>query len=78
MYLAVKTCQSIHQSIPLTYLYLLQDYRILEDKYQLQNQYLQELKDQMLLSEEDSPKSFERRVLRSTTRLRNQKENVDP
>lgn len=71
---------SIHLHLPTlsTYVYLLQDYRVLEDKYQLQNQYIQELKDQMLLSEEDSPKSSERRVLRSTTRLRNQKENVNP
>ena len=71
---------SIHLHLPTlsTYVYLLQDYRVLEDKYQLQNQYIQELKDQMSLSEEDSPKSSERRVLRSTTRLRNQKENVNP
>ena len=70
----------MHSSLHLTtsVFFLLQDFRILEDKYQLQNQYIQELKDQMLLSEEVSPKSSERRVLRSTTRLRNQKENVNP
>ena len=69
----------MHSSLHLTTsVSLLQDFRMLEDKYHLQSQYIQELRDQMLLSEEVSPKSSERRVLRSTTRLRNQKENVNP